>query len=66
MSLDKKAPWEYAGHVDCEKDKGPELRPIPNPVPRTPGPFKSKRPTRQPQAGTALGSSRGYRRLGGL
>jgi hypothetical protein len=66
MPLHDKAPWEYAGHKDCEKGKGPELRPVPEPVPHSPAALKSKRPARQPQARTALGSPRGYRRLGGL
>jgi len=64
MALHDKANWEYAGHNDCCKDAGPDLRPIPDPIPALPGPWKSKRPTRQPDAAHALGAARGYRALG--
>lgn len=64
MPLHTKAIWEYAGHTDCCKDDGPELRPIPDIVPPLPGRFKSKRPGRQPDEGRALGAASGYRTLG--
>lgn len=64
MPLHDRANWEYAGHCDFCKENGPELRPIPDPIPPLPGPFKSKRPARQPDAGSALGASRGYRAIG--